>query len=88
MLMVQELAEDDPNRRIQFWEQMIDNNQMSLASIDFSDEVSPSSGNRHNWAVIVIGLTITLIECHKLILSSRKSSIYGLIEASILAWNS
>jgi hypothetical protein len=78
MLMVQELAEDDPNRRIQFWEQMIDNNQMSLASIDFSDVVSPSEGNHHNWAVIVIGLTITLIECQKLILSSRKNSIYGL----------
>jgi hypothetical protein len=78
MLMVQELAEGDPNRRIQFWEQMSDNNQMSLASIDFSNEVSPSAGNRHNWAVIVIGLTVTLIEYQKLILSSRKNSIYGL----------
>jgi hypothetical protein len=64
MLMVQELAEDDPNRRIQFWEQMIDNNQMSLASIDFSDEVSPSSGNRHNWAVIAIGPSLNVINSY------------------------
>jgi hypothetical protein len=70
MQMVQELAEDDPDHRIQFSEQMInliDNIQMSLASkvffrrqylhLTYMEKV-----NRHNWAVIVIGWTNRWIE--------------------------
>jgi hypothetical protein len=61
---------------------LIDNNQTSLASISFSDESTftlHGQVSRHNWAVIVIGLTtITLIGCEKLILNSRKNSMYGL----------
>jgi hypothetical protein len=41
--------------------------------------------NVMNWAVIVIKLTITLIGCEKLILSSRKNSMYGL--ESIEYWS-
>jgi hypothetical protein len=55
---------------------LIDNNQMPLASIVFSDEstfILRAEVYRQYWGVIVIGLTITLIGCEKIVLSSRKN---------------
>jgi hypothetical protein len=54
---------------------LIDNNQMSLASIGFSDESTftlHGEVNRHNGAVVIFGLTITLIGCQKHIYSFHK----------------
>jgi hypothetical protein len=59
--MVQEVAEDNPDHRIQFCKQMmnlIDNNQTSLASTVFSDETIftlHGEVNCGDWAVTVIG---------------------------------
>jgi hypothetical protein len=57
---------------------LIDNNQMSLVSIVFSDESTftlRSEVNRHNWTVIA--LTIALIGCEKLILVPVKTQCMG-----------
>jgi hypothetical protein len=74
MQIIQELVDNDPEcgilRANDKPDALMDNNQMSLASIVFSDESTftlHGEVNRHNW-------DITLTGCQKLILSSRKNS--------------
>jgi hypothetical protein len=70
--MVQELAEDDPDRRIQFFGQMmtlIDNNQMSLTSIRFPVKSSgffkslPSFGGDVKLSVPATYLVVVVRSC-------------------------